>query len=141
MHRCTLCIVALLVSIYRDFTAMIHTRYGVVIKYFCSDSRGEYLSRKFRCILVNHGTIPQLSCPYAHQQNGIYGMESIVILWIMLALLLGGFVPQQFWENVFTAVYLISPMPTFVILEISPHEHLYDMLLPTRASVFLGVHV
>lgn len=51
-----------LLLIYCDFTVMIHTQFGTIIEAFQSD----YLLHEFCRLLVNHGTLPQLSFPYAH---------------------------------------------------------------------------
>jgi hypothetical protein len=50
---------------------MVHTQFSTSIKIFRSDSGGEYLSDLFRQFLVSEGTLPQLSYPGAHPQNGV----------------------------------------------------------------------
>ena len=64
-HRSQLC------SIYQSFARMVHTQFSTPIKAFRSDSGGEYLSDAFRQFLASEGTLPQLSCPGAHAQNGV----------------------------------------------------------------------
>ena len=60
-----------ILSIYRQFTEMIHTQFGRRIKVFRSDGAREYLSTAFRALLSSHGTLPQQSCPHTPAQNGV----------------------------------------------------------------------
>ncbi|XP_039135731.1 uncharacterized protein LOC120273153 [Dioscorea cayenensis subsp. rotundata] len=50
---------------------MVHTQFAASVKIFRSDSGGEYISKAFRALLASEDTLPQLSCPGAHPQNGV----------------------------------------------------------------------
>ena len=138
-----------LLTIYRSFVTMVRTQFSAHIQIFRSDSGGEFTSQAFRSFLSTEGTLPQLSCPGAHAQNGVAERKHRHILETTRALLLGAFVPPHFWaEAVSTAVYLINLLPSPLLHDRSPGECLhgapprYDhlrvfgcrcyVLLPTR---------
>ena len=52
-----------LYAIYTAFSNMVSTQFDTRIKIFRSDSRGEYISHKFRSHLTSQGTLAQLSYP------------------------------------------------------------------------------
>jgi len=83
-------------SIYRSFITMVHTQFTASIKIFRSDSGGEYTSQAFRAFLSSEGTLPQLSSPRAHPQNGVAERKHRHILETSGALLLGVFLPPHF---------------------------------------------
>jgi hypothetical protein len=119
-HRSELC------SIYQSFTRMIHTQFSSPIKFFRSDSGGEYLSNKFCQFLTSEGTLAQLSCPGAHAQNGIAKRKHHHILESARTLLIASFVPSHFWgEAVSTTVYLINRQPSTKSSNKCPGEVLF----------------
>jgi hypothetical protein len=58
-------------SIYKIFSAMIHTHFDIPIRVFHADSAVEYLSDALRQVLVVQGTLAQFSCLGTHAQNGV----------------------------------------------------------------------
>ncbi|KAK1260381.1 hypothetical protein QJS04_geneDACA002146 [Acorus gramineus] len=115
-----------LLPIYKSFATMVETQFSKRIKVFRSDCGGEYCSRAFRDFLSSQGTLPQLSTPYAHQQNGVAERKHRHILETTRSLLLSASVPVQFWgEAVLTSVYLINRTPSSITAGISPFQRLY----------------
>jgi transposase InsO family protein len=113
-------------SIYKSFIRMVHTQFPVTIKFFRSDSGGEFLSDNFRQILTIEGTLAQLSCPGAHAQNGVAERKHRHIIESARTLLISFFVPSHFWsEAVSTVVYLINRQPSSKLFGKSPGEVLF----------------
>ena len=106
---------------------MIRTQFSKNIPILRSNSGGEYKSRPFKELLVSQGTLPQLSCTDAPQQNdGVAERKHRHIMETTRALLLSSSVPKKFWgEAALTSVYVINRIPSSVIVGLSPFEHLY----------------
>ena len=105
---------------------MVHTQFSTSIKTFRFDSGGEYTSQAFRSYLSAEGTLPQLSCPGAHAQNGVAERKHRHILETARALLLGAFIPPHFWADaVSIVVYLINLQPSTFLRRCSPGECLH----------------
>jgi hypothetical protein len=115
-----------LTSIYKSFARMVHTQFSATIKFFRSDSGGEFLSNNFRQILTLEGTLAKLSCPGAHAQNGVVERKHRHIIESARTLLISSFVPSHFWgEAVFTVVYLINRQPSSKLSGKTPGEVLF----------------
>jgi hypothetical protein len=117
-------------SIYKNFSAMIHTHFDTSIRVFHADSVGEYLSDTLRQVLAEQGTLTQFSCPGAHAQNGVAGRKHHYLLETAHALMIFSSVLPHFWaETVSTATYLISIQPSLALQGGIPFECLCDKTL------------
>ena len=115
-----------LLTIYRTFAAMVRTQFFATIKIFRSDSGGEYTSHAFCSFLSSDGTLPQLSFPGSHAQNGVVECKHRHLLETIHAILLGSFIPPHFWADaISTAVYLINMQPSSLLHDRSPGECMY----------------
>jgi hypothetical protein len=100
-------------SIYKNFSNMIHTHFDTPIHVFRVDYVGEYLSDALHHMLAEQGTLAQFSCPGAHAQNGVAERKHCHLLETTRALMIVSSVPPHFWaEPVSTATYLINIQPS-----------------------------
>jgi histone deacetylase 1/2 len=93
------------------------------IKGVQSDWGGEYrrLHKYFDSMGISH----TISCPHTHQQNGSAERKHRHIVETGLSLLAQASMPMKFWDEAFsTATYLINRLPTRVIDNATPLEHL-----------------
>jgi hypothetical protein len=112
-------------SIYKNFSTMIHTHFDTSIHVFHVDSVGEYLSDTLRQVLAEQGTLTQFSCPGAHAQNGVVGRKHRHLLETARALMIFSSVSPHFWaEAVSTATYLINIQPSSALQGGIPFERL-----------------
>ena len=110
-------------TIYQTFTVMISTQFQKKIKVFRSDSGREYLSGAFRSLLVNDGTLPQLSCPSVPAQNGVAKRKHRHLLKTTRALLLSTSILTEFWADaLLTAVHLNNCIPSPVLHQDTPFQ-------------------
>jgi transposase InsO family protein len=100
-------------SIYNNFSVMIHTYFNTSICVFRADSTAEYLSDALHQVLAEQGTLAQFSCLGAHSQNGVAESKYGHLLETAYSLMIASSVPPHFWaEAVSTATYLISIQPS-----------------------------
>lgn len=86
-------------KLYVDFSTMIKTQFGKVIKVFRADQGEEYISNPFKEFLKTQGTILQLSCSETPEQNGVVERKHRHIIETSRTQLISGSVPSNLWEN------------------------------------------
>jgi transposase InsO family protein len=124
-------------SIYKNFSDMIHTYFDTPIHVFRVDSAGEYLSNALHQVLAEQGTIAQFSCPGAHAQNGVTECKHRHLLETTRALMIASSVPPHFWaEAVSIATYLINIQSSSALHGGIPFECLCDKT-PDYSSLHL----
>jgi histone deacetylase 1/2 len=109
---------------FHDFQSMVERQFDRKILAIQTDWGGEYqkLSTFFQRIGISH----HVSCPYAHQQNGSAERKHRHIVEVGLSLLAHASMPLKFWDEAFvTATYLINRLPSKVINDQTPLEHLF----------------
>jgi transposase InsO family protein len=95
------------------------------IKCVQSDRGGEY-QKLHHQFFLKLGIAHRVSCPHTYQQNGSAEQKHRHIVETGLALLPRASVPLKFWDEAFTtATYLINCIPTCVIDNLCPLEHLF----------------
>jgi hypothetical protein len=124
-------------SIYKNFSAMIHTYFDTSIRIFRVDSIGEYISNALHQVLVEQGTLAQFSCLGAHAQNGVTEHKHLHLLETAHALMIASSVPPYFWvEAVFVATYLINVQPSSALQGSIPFKCLCD-----KTSDYSSLHL
>jgi hypothetical protein len=114
-------------SIYKNFSVMIHTHFDTSIRVFRADSIGEYLSDALHLVLAEQGTLAQFSCPSAHTQNGVAERKHHHLLETARALMIASSVPPHFWaEDISTVTYFINIQPSSTLQCGIPFERLCD---------------
>jgi histone deacetylase 1/2 len=89
-----------------------------------TDSGGEY--QKLHSFFEKVGIAHHVSCPHAHQQNGVVERKHRHIVEVGLSLLAHASMPLKFWDEAFlAATYLINCTPSKVIDFATPLEHLF----------------
>jgi transposase InsO family protein len=83
-------------SIYKNFSVMIHIHFDTSIHVFPTYSAGEYLSDALRQVLAEQGTLAQFSCPGAHAQNGVTERKHRHLLETAHALMIASSIPPHF---------------------------------------------
>ena len=102
-----------LLQIYCNFAKMVKTQFSKQIKIFQYDNVLEYTQYAFQAILHSYGTIHQLTCLGASQQNGRAERKFCHILDTVHALLLSAKVPAPFWgEAALHAIHAINRIPS-----------------------------
>ena len=115
-----------ILPIYSNFAKMVETQFFKRIKTFRSDNAVEYTQYAFQALLYSYGTVHYLTCPNTSQQNGRAERKFRHILDTVRALLLSTKVPALFWgEAALNAVHTINRIPSTVIHNQTPYEHLF----------------
>jgi hypothetical protein len=97
-----------------EFQYLVEHLFNRAIITMQSDWGGEYerLNSFFTKMDINH----QVSCPHAHQQNGVVERKHRHIIEVGLSLLAGASMPLKFWDEAFiAATSLIKRTPSKVI--------------------------
>ena len=115
-----------ILPIYSNFAKMVETQFFKRIKTFRSDNAVEYTQYAFQALLYSDGTVHHLTCPSTSQKNGRAERKFRHILDTVRALLLTTKVPATFWgEAALHAVHAINHIPSYVIHNQTPYEHLF----------------
>jgi hypothetical protein len=89
-----------------------------------TDWGGEY--QKLNTFFYQIGISHHVSCPYAHQQNGLTERKYRHIVEVDLSLLAHASMPLKYWDEAFlAATFLINRLPTKVLNFSSPLEQLF----------------
>lgn len=84
---------------------------------------GEY--EKLNSFFQQIGIAHRVSCPHAHQQNGLVERKHRHTVEVGLALLANASMPLKFWDQAFlTATYLINMLPSKILNFDTPTERL-----------------
>ena len=115
-----------ILQIYSNFTKMVETQFFKRIKTFRSDNTLEYTQYAFQALLHSYGIVHYLTCPGTSQKNGRAERKFRHILDTIRALLLSTKIPASFWgEATLHAVHAINRIPSDVIHNQTPYEHLF----------------
>jgi hypothetical protein len=118
-----------ILSIYKNFSAMIHIYFDTSIHVFRANSAREYLSNALRQVLAEQGTLAQFFILVLILRMGLLSAR-IIIYEITHALMITSSVPPHFWaEVVSTATYLINIQSSSVFHGGIPFERLYGKTL------------
>jgi hypothetical protein len=102
----------------------------------------EYCDSKLLTFLSEQDTLSAFSCPYTSQQNGRTERKRRHILDSIYAMLISASCPKPTWgEATLTVVHIINRLPSFVLGNVSPFEHLYLTKLDYNSLKVLVVHV
>jgi hypothetical protein len=129
-------------SIYKNFSEMIHTHFDTFIRVFRADSAGEYLSDALHQVLAEQGALAQFSYPGAHAQNEVVERKPCHLLETACALMIASSLAPHFWVGaVSTATYLINIQPSSTFRVVFFFSIFMARRLITLAFVFLIVCV
>ena len=87
-------------SIYKTFSAMVHTYFYISICVFRADSVGEYLSNGLSQVLSKQETLAQISCSGTHAQNGLVERKHRHLLETAPALMFVSSIPHLWAEAI-----------------------------------------
>jgi len=109
---------------FRDFQNLVERQFSRKIRTIQTEWGGEYqaLHSFFNRVGIDH----RVSCPHSHQQNGSAERKHRHIIEMGLTLLAHSSMPLKFWDEAFaTAVFIINRLPSKVIADHTPFEHLF----------------
>jgi hypothetical protein len=104
---------------FKEFQCLVERIFNWKITMVQTDWGGEYerLNSFFHTIGISH----HVSCPYAHQQNGVAERKHRHIVEMSLALLTYASMPLKIWDKAFlTATHLINRTPTKLLHHDTP---------------------
>jgi histone deacetylase 1/2 len=108
---------------FHEFQKMVERQFDRKILAMQTDWGGEY--KKLNNFFSQVGNIHHVSCPHAHQQNGVIERKHRHIVEVGLSLLAHASMPLKFWDEAFmAATFLINRLPSKVIDNQTPFEHL-----------------
>lgn len=111
-------------QVFHDFENQVERKFDTKILAMQTDWGGEYqaLDSFFQRVGISN----RVSCPHAHQQNGVAERKHRHIVEMDLALLANASMPLKFWDEAFlTATYLINLLPTCVLGYETPVQRLF----------------
>jgi hypothetical protein len=102
-----------------------------------TDWGGEY--KKLNSFFSQVGIIHHVSCPHAHQQNGVIERKHRHIVEVGLSLLAHASMPLKFWDEAFMdTTFLINRLPSKVIDNNTPFERLLQQKLEYSSLRIFG---
>lgn len=111
---------------FKNFKSLVELQLGLKIKAIQSDWGGEF--RAFTEFLKTEGIHHRISCPSAHQQNGLIERKHRHVVENGLTLLANASLPLIFWDEAFrTSVFLFNRLPTPLLQNKSPLEELFKI--------------
>jgi len=100
-------------DVFRKFKTLVENQSVKKIKILKTDSGGEYTSRMFKELFVNHGIDHEVTTHYTPRHNGIAERRNISILDMVRCILKQRSMPNSLWgEAVTTAAYVLNRCPT-----------------------------
>jgi IS30 family transposase len=98
---------------------------------------GEY--QKLHGFFSKIGITHHVSCPYAHQQNGLPEWKHRHIVEVGLSLLAHASMPLKYWNDAFLiTVYLINQTPSKILGYETPLECLFKQKLDCKSLCVFG---
>ena len=111
---------------FHEFQQLVERQFDKKILALQSDWGGEY--EKLNSFFSKIGITHLVSCPHAHQQNGVAERKHRHIVEVGLSLLAQSSMPLKYWDQSFlAATYLINRTPSRVIDLQTPLEWLFKM--------------
>lgn len=101
---------------------------GEKLKTLRTDNGGEYISKKFKNYLSEHGIIHQTTIPYSPQQNGVAERMNRTLLDLVRSMLNAEKMPKSFWaEALQTAVFIRNRVISQALpAKFTPHCRWYE---------------